>query len=123
MPEQDDFGEFEVDFDSKYYHNASYLTLTELLSKVKSLSPQKQYVVCREFIDVLLDEIGELPERFILIDNNENPDTVIVGQDENADIFFIQQYYNDAINSIIDVQKKYAIVNTDEIRIVFAFDS
>lgn len=121
--EYEDFGYFEVDFTSKDYHSHSYLTLKELLSKVKDLSPERVFEVPSGFIEELMDDIGYLPERFTAIKEDINAGIITIALNDDCEIFNIQKMYNDAVAKVQAIKKKYGIQDDENIRVIFAFDS
>ena len=123
LEEFDDFGYYEADFTSADYHGHSYLTLAQLKQKVKDLSPENKYVVCSDFIEALLEEIDELPECFLVVDEDTKNGTVTIGRNEDSESFFTQKFYNDAVKKVEEIKKKYAIQDDENVRVIFAFDS
>ena len=45
-----DYGYYEVNFEENDFHNHSYLTLTELKTKIINSTPNKEFVIDKDFI-------------------------------------------------------------------------
>lgn len=121
VEKEQDYGYYEVDFDSNDFHSASYLTLKELKTKMVFFTPENSFVVPKQFIDYLKEEFGELPETMDVKD--KNPYEVIVSFDVDTYSVCAQNAYNDGVQMIQAIKEKYNVENDDDIRIVFAFDS
>lgn len=117
---ENDYGYYDVDFDGDL-HSASYLTLTELKTKVFNISSDKTFIVNKEFINCLKEELGELPETMVVEDLKDNKVKVSFGID--PDDFYPQESYNKGVKELENIKEKYNVKSDEDLRIVFAFDS
>ena len=120
--EEQDFGYYEVDFTATgFLHSASYLTLTELLTKVTSPIHEKTFSINKEFLNELERQMGGLPETLTLIKETET-DYEVAFMEDPYDTY-VQIAYNSGIEEMSKIKEKYGIENDEDIRVVFAFDS
>lgn len=116
-----DYGYYEVDFESNDFHSHSHLTLAELKTKVVNATPDKEFIVEKDFITCLENEIGEFPETMVVEDLKDNKVKVSFGID--PDDFYPQESYNKGVKELEDIKEKYNVKSDEDLRIVFAFDS
>jgi hypothetical protein len=121
VEEEQNYGYYQIDFTSTDFYGHSYLNLEELKSKVQSIQGDEIYKVDKRFIDKLLSIIEELPEEFIIKENNDE-ETVTVLWTPNWDVANIYEEYEKGVKEIETLKEKYNIKSDEDIRIVFAFD-
>ena len=119
--EEQDFGYYDVDFDSDL-HSHSFLSLAELKTKVITKSSDKEFLIDKEFLVYLKEELGgDLPETMIIGDEVDGKSKVsfVIDPYETC----CQENYNEGVEELCKIKEKYNIKNDEDIRIVFAFDS
>lgn len=117
---ENDFGYYEIDFEDNCLYGHSFLNLAELKTKNVKIEGEENYQVDKRFIDKLLMEIGELPENFIIKNNNRKYIDLVWTPD--SEIAYAYEAYGKGIKEMEDLKEKYGVVNDEDIRIVFAFD-
>lgn len=119
--EEQDFGYYDVDFDSDL-HSHSFLSLAELKTKVITKSSDKEFLIDKEFLVYLKEELGDdLPETMIIGDEVDGKSKVSFAVDPYETC--CQENYNEGVEELCKIKEKYNIENDEDIRIVFAFDS
>ena len=119
---EQDYGHYDVDFPEEgRLHNHSHLTLADLKTKVIENVADTQFIVPKDFILLLQNEMGELPETFFI--EETETDNVKVSYVEDPTSTNIQNDYNEGVKELEEIKNKYNVVSDEDIRIVFAFDS
>lgn len=130
--EAQDYGYWGVNFDCEDYHTPSYLTLKELEFADYSDYTLCKYKLSKKFYGAFLSNGGVLPEGFKIEESGMSDFTDVVREafdptitvcwqdvdvtDEKYPIFM-------GIKELTEIAKKYGISNSEDIRIIFAFDN
>lgn len=130
--EAQDYGYWGVNFDSDDYHTPSYLTLKELEFADYSNYTMCKYKLSKKFYDAFISNGGILPEGFKIEESGMgdlsdafreafDPTITVCWQEtavtsEKYPIFM-------GIKELSEIARKYGISNSEDIRIVFAFDN
>lgn len=130
--EANDYGHWEVDFDSCDFHTPSYLSLQELQDADYSKYTAQKYKMEREFYDEFKSSGGTFPEKFTIFEEplatdfltaireSVCPVVTVMWQPDHID----RSRYNvfNGIDELKEIADKYG-VSPENIRIVFAFDN
>lgn len=109
---------YMVDFNERYLHSHSYLTLQEIDEKLKENAPAEEAVhVPKRFLDAFFNHGGELPYGMDIIKEDDTGSDII--WDSGVEDYPILCSGRDDLAKIAE---KYDVA-PDHIRIVFAFDS
>lgn len=128
---ENDYGYYQIDFDSLDYHSHSWLTLKELLDYDLTDYLTSKVKVPKVFYDKFKELGGKLPEGMTVLEEYSPSDMVeAIRMAFNPDV--IISFLNDnkkdetplvkGMNELKEIAKKYD-VSPEEIRIVFAFDN
>lgn len=130
--EAQDYGYWGVDFDCPDFHTPSYITLKEFEDADYSDYTLIKYKIPKKFYQTFIDCGGILPSKFKVeesavgdlqdVFSEAFSPTVTVGwqNDDDTD----KQYPVFAgIKELKEIAQKYEITNSEDIRIVFAFDN
>ena len=115
-----DYGFFDVNFNSNDLFGHSFLTLAELKSKDKIPDRDKCYEIDKGFYDLLISELEELPESFVVMGENKNSVNIVWSPEPEKAMAY--SVYSEGITELENIKSKYKIKSDDDIRIVFAFD-
>ena len=118
---EQDYGYYEVDFENNSLHSCSYLSLSELKTKVTCFLSKKSFIVERDFLNHLEMELGEFPDTMFIENIDEKAAKVIFATD--SDMLYSYERYNNGVKELEKIKNLYKIDNNDDIRIVFGFDS
>lgn len=130
--EAQDYGYWGVDFDCPDFHTPSYITLKEFEDADYSDYTLIKYKIPKKFYQTFIDCGGVMPSKFKIEESSIGDlrdvfsealsPTVTVGW-QNDDVADKQYPVFEGIKELKEIAQKYEITNSEDIRIVFAFDN
>lgn len=130
--EAQDYGYWGVNFDSPDYHTPSYISLKEFEDADYSDYTLKKYKISSVFYQAFIDKGGILPSEFKVEKSGigDLSDVFAEALSPTVMVGWRDDYITDkkypifaGIRELEDIAKKYGITNSEDIRIVFAFDN